>query len=144
MAKVSPRLIALEIDGSDVSDQISKAIITSAASDADFMSFAQARSGGAREYALTMTIAQDHSTATLWDKIWNKDTTPGVSDQFEGLYAPYGNAVASTTQPHYSFTGTIAEPDGDFLGGEATDSVTAVATVEVVWKLDAKPTRVTA
>lgn len=139
MTKVSPRLIVLEIDSVDVSDQVSSATITSAASDSDFMSFADARSGGSRDYALNMTIAQDHAASTLWDAIWT-----GAGDEIEGVYAPYGNATPSAGQPHYSFTAIIAEPDGDFLGGEATDSTNAVATIDVVWKLTGKPTKLTA
>lgn len=142
MAKVTPRLIALEIDGTDVSDDISRGVIGSAPSDSDFMTFRQSRSGGGREYTLAMTIAQDHAAGSLFEKIWSKDVTPGVSDKFVGVYAPYGNEVASVAQPHYEFSGTIAEPDGDFLGAEADESVTAVATIEVEWKLDGRPEKI--
>lgn len=137
MAKVSPRLISLTVDSVDRSDEVSRAVITSGAADTDFMSFAQARAGGARQYALSMTIAQDHASATLWDLIWT-----GAGTEVDGVYAPYGNATATPTQPHYEFTAKVAEPDGDFLGGEATDSTSSVATVDVSWDLTAKPTKV--
>lgn len=139
MAKVNPRLIELTIDSVDVSDQVSKAAITSAAADGDWLSFSMARSGGNRDYTLTMTIAQDHVADTLWDQIW-----AGAGTEVTGLYAPYGNATASATEPHYSFTAVISEPDGDFMGGEATLSTSAVATIDVAWKLTGKPTKVTA
>lgn len=136
--KVSPRLIELFIDDTDRSDEISKAIITSGAGDADFMTFLASRSGGNRDYNLNLTIAQDHASGTLWDLIWT-----GSGTEVDGIYAPYGNEEPSVSQPHYGFTATVSEPDGDFLGGEATDSTSAVATIEVTWKLTGKPTKIT-
>ncbi|NGN92647.1 hypothetical protein G5C66_07840 [Nocardioides sp. KC13] len=139
MARVIPRLIALDIETVDRSNEVSVAKITSGAADSDFMSFAEARSGGSREYVLAMTIAQDHASATLWDLIWT-----GVGTEVDGVYAPYGNDLPSVSQPHYGFVAVVAEPDGDFLGAEATDSTTAVATIEVEWKLTGKPIKITA
>lgn len=139
MARVIPRLIALDVDGTDRSDEVSKAVITSGDAGADFTSFAEARAGGGREYALVMTIAQDHASGTLWDLIWT-----GNGTEVEGSYAPYGNVAPEASKPHYEFTAVVAEPDGDFLGAEANTSTTAVATIEVTWKLTAKPTQVSA
>lgn len=139
MAKVNPRLVSLTVGTTNRSDEVSSAVIASAAADADFLSFAAARAGGERDYTLAMTIAQDHASGTLWDLIWT-----GAGTEVAGTYAPYGNATPTVTQPHYDFTATVAEPDGDFLGGEANSSTTAVATVEVEWALNAKPTKVTA
>lgn len=139
MARVQPRLISLKVSAVDKSAEISKAVITSAAASSDFMSFTDARSGGLREYALEMTIAQDHASATLWDTVWT-----GAGTQVPGVYAPYGNATPTDDQPHYTFTAVVSEPDGDFLGAEADDSTTAVATIDVSWKLTGKPVKVTA
>lgn len=139
MARVTPRLISLEIEATDRSDEVSRAIITSAESDSDFMSFTESRSGGSRDYTLQLTVTQDHASGTLWDLIWT-----GAGTEVDGVYAPYGNATASPTQPHYEFTAVVSEPDGDFLGAESNKSTSAVATVEVEWKLTGKPTKVTA
>lgn len=139
MARVRPRLISLEVDGTDRSNEVSKAVITSNPTDADFMSFEEARSGGGRDYALDMTIAQDHATATLWDLTWT-----GAGTLVDGVYAPYGNETPSPAQPHYGFEAKVAEPDGDYLGAEATDALTGVAVIEVSWALTSKPTKITA
>lgn len=139
MTRVAPRLIELDVDTVDRSGEVSKAEITSAESDADFLSFADARSGGGRDYALAMTVAQDHASDTLWDLIWT-----GAGTEVDGKYAPYGNAVASVTQPHYTFTAIVSEPDGRLMGSESNKSPSAVATVDVVWKLTGKPAKVTA
>lgn len=139
MARVSPRLIALDVEGTDRSNEVSKCVITSAPTDADFMSFTEARSGGGRDYGLDLTIAQDHAVGTLWDLIW---TAPGTLADI--IYAPYGNEVASAAQPHYAAPAKVAEPDGDFMGAEASDALTGVATIEVTWMFTAKPTKIIA
>lgn len=139
MAKISGRLLTLEIDGTDYSDQVSKAVVTSGEADSDFTSFADAASGGSREYKLTLTIAQDLAAGTLYREIVDN---PG--DTVPWTIAPYGNAVASATEPHWEGNAVIAEPDGDFIGTEADKSTTKVATIEVEWSCTARPTLVVA
>jgi hypothetical protein len=139
MSRVTPRLIELLVETVDRSDEISKAEIISGPKSSDFTSFLEARSGGGREYALNMTAAQDHASGTLWDLIWT-----GAGTEVDGVYAPYGNETPTVSQPHYGFTAVVAEPDGRMLGAEANSSTTAVATVDVSWKLLAKPTKITA
>ena len=136
MGRVRPRLIALYVDGVDRSNEVSKAVITSAPTDADWQSMQEQRQGGARDYALNMVIAQDHATGTLFDLIW---TEPG--SLVAGVYAPDGNAEATAGSPHFDFEAKVSEPDGDFLGAEGSSSTTAVATNEVTWALTGKPTK---
>lgn len=139
MTKVKPRLIALDISGVDRSDDISDVKITSAPSADEFLSFKAARDGGDRDYALVMTLAQDPAPASLYSLIWDN-----VGNDVTGVYAPFGNEVPSISQPHYEFTATVMEPDGDFLGGTATRSRNAVATIEVTWPIEERPVKVTA
>lgn len=138
MAQLGTRTLVLTIGGTDYSAQVSKAVITSGEKDSDFITFADAAAGGAREYRLEFTAVQDMASSTLWDKVW---TVPGTT--VAGLLKPYGNAAASVSQPHYTFNAVITEPDGDFIGGEADSSVSARMTFECSWVLDAKPTKVT-
>jgi hypothetical protein len=139
MAALGTRSLTLSIGGTDYTAQISKGVITSGEADADFVSFADAAAGGAREYRLECTGVQDLVTGTLWDKVF---TSPGTSVAF--ILRPYGNATASTTQPHFAGNAIISEPDGDFIGGEADSSATARMTFDISWVCTAKPTRVTA
>jgi hypothetical protein len=133
------RLLKLEIDGSAVTAQVSRAVVTSGESDSDFISFADAAAGGARQYNLEFTAVQDTTTGTIWDQIW---TAAGT--EVDCVLMPYGNAVASATEPHYTFTVVVTEPDGDFLGGEANSSTTARFTFDGVWPLTGKPVKVAA
>ena len=138
MSALGTRLLVISIGGTDYTAEVSKAVITSGEAGSDFVTFADAAAGGAREYRLEFTAAQDLATGTLWDRVWSAS-----GSEVACLLKPYGNAAASATQPHYTFNATITEPDGDFLGTEADASTTARATFECSWVLDAKPVKVT-
>lgn len=138
MAALGTRLLTLSIAAGDVTAQISKAEVTSKPADSDFVTFADAAAGGAREYALEFVGAQDLTTGTLWDKVWS---AAGTTVAY--LMKPYGNSTATAGQPHYSGNLTITEPDGTLIGGEADASTTARQTFQCRWVLDAKPTKIT-
>lgn len=139
MAALGTRLLKMSIGGTDYTAQVSKAVIVSGEADSDFVTFADAAGGGAREYRLEFTAVQDAASGTLWDEVF---TNAGSTVAF--VLQPYGNSAASATQPHFTGNATITEPDGDFIGGEADASTTARFTFECSWVLDGKPTRVTA
>lgn len=136
--KIGTRLLVLEIDGVEYDEETSTAKVTTGESDADFLTFADARRGGSRQYNLEFTAAQDMAAGTLWDLIWT-----GAGTEVPFILKPYGNDVATPTEPHLVGTAVVSEPDGDLLGGDADASTTARMTYSVVWKLTAKPTRVT-
>ncbi len=137
MANVGKRLLKITAFAADVTSQLSKAAIVSGESESDFVTFADAAAGGGRTYKFAFTAAQDHVVGTVWDKIWS---APGTT--VACIFKPYGNTTATAAQPHYSFDAVVTEPDGDFIGGEADKSVTAVQTVECEWTLIAKPTKI--
>lgn len=139
MAQLGTRLLTLSIGGTDYTAQVSKSVITSGEADSDFVTFAQAATGGGREYRLEFTAVQDPATGTLWDKVF---TAAGTTVAF--ILKPAGGTTASPTQPHFTGNAVVSEPEGDLIGGEADSSVTARMTFECSWVLDAKPTRVTA
>lgn len=122
----------------DYSAAVSKVVILAGESEADFTSFADANSGGAREYKLSLTLVQDTSATSLWYLIWG---SPGTDVPVEVWpYGRPGSGTATATQPKITGTVTITEPDGDLLGGEADKSTTAVMLTEVEWTFLAKPT----
>lgn len=138
MARVNKRSALIFVEGTDFSGQISNFRITSAETESDFVTFEDAAAGGARDYNVEGTCAQDTDTASFWSFIWDAS-----GDTVTGIYKPHGNAVASPTQPHYTWSATVKEPDGDLLGGDADASTTAVQTLDFAWPLDAKPVKVT-
>lgn len=139
MSGVGTRLLTLEVDGDSKTGEVSNIRFTSGEADADFVTFADAAAGGAKEYRLQGTAVQDMVADTLWDLMF---TTPGT--EVDVVIAPYGNAVASPTQPHLTATCVVEEPEGDLLGGDADKSTTARMTWEINWPCLAKPVKVTA
>lgn len=138
MAQIGTRKLKIEIDATEHTASVSNARIVTGESDSDFISFADAAAGGAREYRLAFTAAQDAATGSLWSEVFDN-----AGDSVPVTLMPYGNAVASAEEPHFEMTAVITEPDGDFLGGEANSSASARFTFDCEWVLEAKPTRVT-
>ena len=139
MARLGTRLLTLSIGGTDYTAQVSNVEVNSAAADSDFVTFADAASGGARQYTLKFTCEQNlDATTALWRKIWD---AAGTTVAF--IIKPYGNATASATQLFVTGNAVISEPDGTLLGGDANASTTAAFTTDVEWNCTAKPTFVT-
>lgn len=139
MTALGTRLLTLEVASDIMTAQVSNCRITGAAADSDFVSFADAASGGSRERRLEFTASQNMEEGSLWDYMWNH-----AGETVAVTIRPAGGTVASATQPHFVGNVVIEEPDGDLLGGEANSSTTAKFTWEGSWPFTAKPTRVIA
>lgn len=144
MSAVSPRLLVLELGATgaetDRSAELSKIEFHSAEADVEEVTFEEARAGGARDYTAQLTIRQDHATGTLWREIWDN-----AGSTLSGIYNPHGPAVTVPTAelPFFGIKAVVSEPEGLFMGGEATTSVRARGSVEVEWALEEKPTEIT-
>lgn len=141
MPDVDKRKLVLLVDGADYTSEVSNARITSAETDSDFVSFAQAAAGGARDYFLALTMKQNTTAGALWDVMW---TQAGEDLPFE--IWPNGHPVddiATVSQPRITGTATVKDPDGDMLGGDADPSPSARQVSEVEWQCLAKPVRET-
>lgn len=138
MAALGTRNLTLTIGGTEYAAQVFDVTVEAAAADSDDVTYAEAASGGGRQYNLLITLTQDMAASTVWTHVWDD-----AGDDIAVLLRPYGNASASTTQPHFTMTANIREPEGPFIGGTADLSPSARQKVEVSWPLAAKPTRVT-
>jgi len=133
------RALKIQIGTAEYNTDVSSVKIVSGEADSDFVSFADAAAGGAREYRLQCTATQDPADEdSIWRMVWDS----AGSDAAITL-DPYGGGTASATNPLVTGTVVITEPDGDLLGGEADPSTTAKFTFEIDWVFKAKPTLVT-
>lgn len=138
MALIGTRTLKIEVDGTEYTAQVSNCRVTSAEGDSDFVTFADAAAGGSRQYQLEGTAGQDAAADSFWDIVYSQ-----VGADLPVTIMPYGNAAPSATEPHFTTTITVKEPDGDFLGGEANASTTAKFTFDFAFPCT-RPARVTA
>jgi hypothetical protein len=110
------------------------AVLDSEKADADRVTFADVISGLDWQWFFVVTGHPDYAPGTFWTLCW--ETAAFVPVAY--LFRPYGNAVATAQQPHFSGSATIDKKPP--LGGDA----------KAVWAFDtrltctAQPTRVTA
>lgn len=139
MAALSARSLKITVDGTERYSEVFAASVDADDADSDEVTFAEAAAGGARAYVLALTLTQDMAADTLWTSLWDE-----AGEDVEVILMPYGNAVASVGQPHFSMTASIREPNGTLIGGEADANPLTRFNVEVEWPLLAKPVRVVA
>jgi hypothetical protein len=138
VAQLGTNKLKIKVGATEHTASCSRVEITAGEADSDFTSFTDAAAGGAVEWALEATCAQDLATGSVWRYLWdNPGTTVAVK------VAPYGNATASATEPHYSGNVTVKVPDGTVIGGEANASTSARMTFDIRWVFTAKPTEAT-
>lgn len=140
MPQFGTRRLKLFVEGTEYTSSVSDVRITSEESDSDFVSFAAAAAGGARDYKLACTLVQDSSTTSLWYKAWNQAGSDVAFEVWPNGQNTVNPTTPTPTYPKFSGTITLSEPDGDFIGGEADPSNTARFTTEVEWALTDKPT----
>jgi hypothetical protein len=134
MAALTARTLKITVAGTEYNTQVFTAEVESGPADADDVTYAEAAAGGGRVYFLNLKLTQDMATGTLWRQIFDN-----AGDDVAVVLMPYGNASPSSSQPHYTCTANVREPDGVLIGGEADASTTKRQVVEVQWPLTAKP-----
>lgn len=138
MAQLGTNKLKIKVGTTEYSATCSAVAITASDADSDFISYADAAVGGAIEWALEATCAQDLATGSLWRYLWdNPGTTVAVKVN------PYGSTTATVTEPHYTGNVTVKVPSGTVIGGEVNTSTSARHTFEIRWVFTAKPTEVT-
>jgi hypothetical protein len=126
--------LSLTIDSVEYNMDLQSANIVPEEADNDAVTFADLAGGGSFDWFLDIEAVSDYGTGSLWSYIWEN----AGDDSVAYLLKPYGNAVASEAQPHFS--GTLTVPGGQGIGGSADE----VFSFEARFRLDGKPTRVAA
>jgi hypothetical protein len=138
MSALGTRLLKVKINSIDYTANASKVSLSAADTDADFITFQDAASGGSKTHTLNFTAAQDMGPGSLWRlQLLSAGATIPV------LVNPYGVTTASDTTPFYSGSVVIPKFDGDYLGGDADKSSTAKFTFDGAWDFTADPVLVT-
>lgn len=138
MGALTARTLTITVAATAYEAQVFTAEVEAGPADEDDVTYAEAAAGGGRVYFLNLKMTQDMASTGLWSTVFGSAGTDVAV-----LMKPYGNATASATQPHFSMSANVREPDGVLIGGEADSSATKRQVIEVQWPLAAKPTKVT-
>ena len=113
--RIKANALLLSIDGTDYWSDFSSVMMQSEEASSDVNTFYDASLGGRRDFYFTVSGVQSTESTSFWRAMW---ADAGAEVAF--IYAPHGNATASSNQPH--FTGTVRIPaKGAFMiGGEAS------------------------
>jgi len=113
--RIKANALLLSIDGTDYWADFSSVMMQSEEAAADVNTFYDASLGGRRDFYFTVSGVQSTESTSFWRSMW-----ADAGSEVAFIYAPHGNATASSDQPH--FTGTVRIPaKGSFMiGGEAS------------------------
>lgn len=96
----------------DHSDDLKAIRLTSEDRDDADLTFAEAAEGDVKDFDLVITAIQSTEAGSLWRELWD---APG--GEFDVVYGPHGNAVATVAQPHFELT--VKASGKPEVGGEA-------------------------
>ncbi len=113
--RIKANALKLSIGGTDYWADFSSVSLQSEDASSDVNTFYDASLGGRRDWFFTVSGVQSTETTSFWMAAWDD-----AGSEVAFIYAPHGNATASSSQPH--FTGTLRIPaKGAFvIGGDAS------------------------
>lgn len=133
MTKYKGKDLSLTIDAVEVNLEGTSVLLENEEADTDAVTFAELASGTPLQWFFTINAVADYGVGSFWSTLWDN---AGASVAF--VFKPYGNATATTAQPHFTGNCTInAKPP---VGGSANEVFTFEARLDV----EGEPTRVTA
>lgn len=128
--------LVFKLATNDFGADVSTITLTNEDADSDVTTFADAAAGGTKQWYFegTAVTGTNGETNALWNYLWENTGT----DDIAYVYAPHGNAVASTEKPH--FTGTVKIGAKPPIGGDAGTTFTFDFRIDA----NGEPTLVTA
>jgi hypothetical protein len=123
--KFKGKNLSLTVDGTEFSADGTEVVLDNEEADDDAITFADLENGDAVDWFFAITAVSDYGAGSFWDLLWEN----AGADAVDFVFKPYGNAVASATQPH--FTGTCTIPKKPPVGGTAGETWTYEARLDV-------------
>jgi hypothetical protein len=119
------KALSLTFGGVDYFADVTSIELDNADSDGSATTFADIAGGGAKTYSFKISAVQSTQTSSFWRFAWDH-----LDQAVPYRYAPWGNAVPTPDQPH--FTGTLYISERPSIGGEAKVNGTDY-TFDVTW-----------
>lgn len=115
--RIKGKSLSLKVDGTEYMADVSEVMLNNEEADGDVTTFADAAAGGAVQWFFEGSAIQSTDTASFWSYLWDN-----TGDEVAYVFAPHGNATASSTQPH--FTGSVKVGSKPPVGGTANETFT--------------------
>lgn len=125
MAKYKGRDLSLTFDTEEVNIEATSVVLQNEEADGDAVTFAELAAGSAVQWYFEITATSDYGTGSFWSLLWD---SAGTDVPF--VFKPYGNALPTATQPH--FTGTATVTSKPPIGGEAGSVFTFDTRLDVI------------
>lgn len=123
--KYKGKSLSITVDSVEYNMDLTSVTLQNEEADDDATTFADLSAGGAVQWFFEMEAVADYSDSSLWSFLW---TNAGDTD-IAFMFKPYGNAVASASQPHFS--GTLNVGSKPPVGGQANEVFTFEARLDV-------------
>lgn len=133
MAKYKGKDLSLLIDGDEANLEATQVLMDSEDADTDSITFAELADGTPQQWFFTINAVSDYGSTSFWSTVWDN-----AGEDVLYVFKPYGNAVASTSQPHFEGTCTITRKPP--VGGTAGETFAFETRFDIV----GVPVRVTA
>lgn len=124
--KFKGKNLSLLFDGTEeVNADGTSIVLDNEEADDDATTFADLASGDPRQWFFQITAISDFSDTSFWTVLWDN-----AGEDLAFVFKPYGNAVPSAAQPHFTGTATVvAKPP---IGGTAGETWTYEARLDVI------------
>lgn len=123
--KFKGKNLSLTVDGTEFNADGTEVVLDNEDAEDDAITFADLDSGDAVDWFFQITAVSDYGAGSFWDLLWENAGAAAVPFVFK----PYGNAVPSASQPH--FTGNVTIPRKPPVGGAAGETWTYEARLDV-------------
>lgn len=133
MAKFKGKDLSLMFGSTEVNVEATAVVLQNEEADGEAVTFAEVSAGAAVQWFFEITATSDYGATSFWTYLWDNS-----GDDVAFTFKPYGNATATTTQPHFTGSATIVSKPP--IGGTANEVFTFETRLDVV----GEPTRVTA
>lgn len=136
MPKFRGKNLSFLVDAVEFNADGTSVVMDSEDADTDALTFAEYSAQGdgtPQQWFFQISAVSDYGAGSFWSNLWEN---AGQTVAF--VFKPYGNAVASAAQPH--FTGEVTVPRKPPVGGTAGE----VWSFDFRLDIDGEPTRVIA
>ncbi|MBT56593.1 MAG: hypothetical protein CMF72_24735 [Mameliella sp.] len=131
--KFKGKNLSFTVDGEEFNADGTSVVLDSEDSADDATTFAELQDGDPQDWFFNLTAISDYASTSFWSVLWDN-----AGEDLAFIFKPYGNADASTSEPH--FTGTVTVPKKPPVGGDAGTTWTYTMRLDCT----DEPVRVTA